>query len=563
MEMKRKSFLLSMIFVLSLSFFLAACGQQADEGKSGEAEGQPVSGGTVTLSMFSAPKGVFNPAFYEDQYDAYVLQYTFDSLWAYDDKLQLNVPLLAEKWELSEDGKELTIQLRKDAKWHDGEPITADDLIFTWETIAHPDYSGPRYYMVEMIKGAKEMHEGKAKKLSGVTKVDDHTVKVEFTVARANTLDNLWSTPIPKHVYEGVSVKDMPNHEATKKNPVGSGPFKFKEIKPNEYVVLEKNPHFYEKGKPYLDQIIWKVISQDVAIAALENGEIDFLSDISPNDFDTIKAMEHIEIKETQDFSYQYLGFKLNNPKLKNKKLRQAIAYGINRKAMVDGLLKGHGAVLNQHMPKASWAYNEELEDAYPYDPDKAKQLLEEAGYKDKDGDGFVEDPKGKPFSLKLDYPTGNPIREKTAPIIAEDLKKIGLKVEVAKPREFAAHADAVEKDKVEMWLMGWSLTPDPDPSGIWLSTDPWNYPHWVNKESDKLIKEALESPEAIQDQNKRKEIYAKWTEVVSEDVPYVFLYSQNKIEAWNKRVKGVTFDWRGAIEHYKVMDWWIPKDQQ
>ena len=128
---------------------------------------------------------------------------------------------------------------------------------------------------------------------------------------------------------------------------------------------------------------------------------------------------------------------------------------------MVDGLLKGHGAVLNQHMPKASWAYNEEL-DAYPDDPDKAKQLLEEAGYKDKDGDGFVEDPKGKPFSLKLDYPTGNPIREKTAPIIAEDLKKIGLKVEVAKPREFA-DADAVEKDKVEMWLMGWSLTPDPD----------------------------------------------------------------------------------------------------
>ncbi len=373
--MKRKSFLIAMIFVLSLSAFLAACGQQADH-SSGESAGEPVPGGTVTLSMFSAPKGVFNPIFYEDQYDWYAMDYAFDDLWAYDDKLQLNVPILAEKWEFSDDGKVLTIHLRKNAKWHDGEPITADDLIFTWETIADPDYSGPRYYMVEMIKGAQEKHEGKAKTISGLTKVDDHTVKVEFEHAQANALDNLWDHPIPKHVYEGVPVKEMPNHEATKKNPIGSGPFKFKEIKPNEYVVLEKNPDYYVEGKPYLDQIIWKVISQDVAIAALQNGEIDFLSNISPAEFETIEAMEHIEIKETQYFGYQYLGFKVNNPKLKDKKLRQAITYGINRQALVDGLLKGHGSVLNQHMPKASWAYNEKLEDAYPYDPDKAKQLL-------------------------------------------------------------------------------------------------------------------------------------------------------------------------------------------
>src|SRR5690606_32198642 len=511
-------------------------------------------------SMFSAPKGVFNPIFYEDQYDWYAMDYAFDDLWAYDDKLQLNVPILAEAWEFSDDGQVLTIHLRKNAEWHGGEPSPADDLIFTWETIADPDYSGPRYYMVEMIKGAQEKHEGKAKTISGLTKVDDHTVKVEFEHAQANALDNLWDHPIPKHVYEGVPVKEMPNHEATKKNPIGSGPFKFKEIKPNEYVVLEKNPDYYVEGKPYLDQIIWKVISQDVAIAALQNGEIDFLSNISPAEFETIEAMEHIEIKETQYFGYQYLGFKVNNPKLKDKKLRQAITYGINRQALVDGLLKGHGSVLNQHMPKASWAYNEKLEDAYPYDPDKAKQLLEEAGYKDTNGDGFVEDPKGKPFSLRLDYPTGDEIREKSAPIIAEDLKKSGLKVGGAKAREFAADAAAVEKDTVEMWLMGWSLTPDAEPSGIWLSTDPWNYPHWKNKKSDQLIRDAVRSPEAIRDQNKRKEIYAEWTELVSEEAPYVFLYSQNLIEAWNKRVQGVTFDWRGAIEHYKVTDWWIPK---
>ena len=106
---------------------------------------------------------------------------------------------------------------------------------------------------------------------------------------------------------------------------------------------------------------------------------------------------------------------------------------------------------------------------------------------------------------------------------------------------------------------MGWSLTPDPDPSGIWGSKDNWNFARWENKKSDELMKKAV----AELDQEKQKEIYAEWTEVVSDEAPYVFLFTENLIEAWNKRVKGVTFDWRGAMEHHKHIDWWIPKDQQ
>ena len=562
--MKRKSLLLTLSFVLVLSMFIAACGKTDDAAK-GDGDGKPVPGGKVTLAMFSAPKGLFSMTFYEDQYDAYVLNYTEAGLWTYDDKLQLNVPILAEKWELAEDGKSVTIQLRKDAKWSDGEPITVDDFIFAWETIASENYTkeakGPRYYAVENIVGAKEVHEGKADSLSGVEKKDDYTVVVNFVEATANALDNLWSTPMPKHIFEGMTAVEMKNSDHVKKADkiVSSGPFKFKEIKPNEYVILERNEHWYEEGKPYLDEIHLKVMAQDVAVGALKNGQIDFLSDIAPSEFDTIKKMDHVTIEETQDFAYQYLGFKVKNPKLSNKKLRQAIYYGINRQAMVDGILRGHGTVLNQHMPDASWAANEKLKDAYPYDPEKAKQILEEAGYKDIDGDGFVEDPDGKKLEISLDYPTGNPNREKAAVLIGEDLKKIGINVNVKQPRDFAIHSDAVEKDKVEMWLMGWSLTPDPDPSGIWGSKDNWNFPRWENKKSDELIQKArLEL-----DREKAKEIYAEWTELVAEEAPYVFLFSENKIEAWNNRVKGVTFDWRGAIEHYKFTEWWIPKDQQ
>ncbi|WP_169713618.1 peptide-binding protein [Paludifilum halophilum] len=559
--MKRKIFSLGLALVLGWT--VAACNNQASPGGDGEDPGEPVDGGKVTMSMFSAPKGIFNPVFYEDQYDVYPLHYTFEDLWYYDKDLRLTIPGLAEKWEFSDDNQTLTIHLRKNAKWHDGEPITVDDLIFAWETIAHPDYTGSRLYMVEKIKGAEAMHEGEADELSGVEKVDDYTVKVTFEQAAANTLANLWATPIPKHVYEGMNPKEMVKADATKKKPIGSGPFQFKEIKPNEYVVLERNPDYYGENA-HLDQIVWKVVSQDVAIGALENGEIDFLTQIAPEEFESLKKNENLTVKETQDFAYQYMGFNLTKEKLQDKKLRQAITYGINRKAMVDGLLKGHGTVLNQHMPQASWAYNEELKDAYPYDPEKAKKILKEAGYEDKDGDNFVEDPEGNPLTLTLSYPTGNPVREKSAPVIVQDLKKIGLNVKLDQPAEQGVFYEKVEKAEYELFLAGWSLTPDPDPSGIWMSTDQWNFPRWENEKSDELIKKAVLSKEAIEDQEKRKQIYAEWTELVSEEAPYVFLYSMNRIEAWNNRVKGVTFDWRGAIEdHNWVNEWWIPKDQQ
>lgn len=558
--MKRKLFLVSMALVLVLSIFATACSGNKNDAGGNVDPNKPVDGGSVTFTLFSAPKGIFNPIMYEDAYDAYVIEWAFEPLWDYNEELQITTDLgLAEKVEFSEDKKTLTITMKKNAKWHDGEPVTIDDIIFTWETIAHPDYKGVRFSQVAMIKGAQEKHDKKADKISGITKVDDYTVKVELTSPIANILDQLWSWPIPEHVYKDVNVAEMGADAASKSGKVGNGQFKVKEVKANEYVILERNPDYY-KGKPHLDQIVLKVVGQDVAVAALKKGEVDFLEQVAPKEFDQLSKDPNVVVKEVPDFGYQYLGFNHNSPKLQDKKLRQAIAYAINRKAMVDGLLKGHGYVLNQHIPSASWAYNEKLENAYPYDVEKAKALLAEAGYKDVNNDGFVEDPQGKPFSLKLDYPTGNPVREQSAPIIAQDLKKAGIKVDVAQPREVAAHYEAVEQDKVEMYLAGWSLTPDPDPTGIWLSTDAFNYLNYKNPKSDQLIKDAVTKPEAFTEEG-RKKLLEEWTNLINDEVPQVFLYGQNEIYAISKRVQGVKVDARGLVtsEAYK---WWVPKQK-
>lgn len=548
--MKKKIGLLSLAMILVLSIFVTACNSN-DAAKNTENK--------VTLGMFSAPSGVFNPVFAEELYDNYVNNYVFGSLWHIDANYNY-VPEIAEKWEFSPDHKFLTIHLRKDVKWHDGQPVTADDMIFTWNVMASPDYTGPAFDQVQIIKGAQAVHDKKAKTISGATKLDDYTIKVEFEKPIANALDKLWITPIPKHVFEKIPVKDMPNAPETKTKIVGNGPYKIKEIKPNEYVVLEKNKDYFIKGKPYIDTVVWKVVDPDVAVGALKDGEIDVMTQVSPDNAEKLKDDPNLAIVEQPDFGYQYLGLNTANPKLQDVKLRQAIAYAINRKALVDGLLKGHGYVLNQAISKASWAYNADLENKYPYDVNKAKQLLAEAGYKDVNGDGYVEDKNGKPFELTLDYPTGNEVRMKSAPIIVEDLKKAGIRVKLNNPRDVSAHYDAVEQGKVEMFLAGWAVTnPDPDQQQTYFSTSKYNYSRYKNPKSDELLLKALYSPEAF-DREKRKQIYKEWTELYANEVPIIFLYSQNRIEVYNKRIEGVKPSWNGIVENLGIIDWKIKK---
>lgn len=545
--MKQKLTILSLVFVLLFS--VVGCSKL--QGLGGNSN-------TITFSMFSAPKGLFNPIIYEDAYDANVLTWTFDALWGYDSKVQTSTETgLAQKYEFSKDNKSLTIWMKKGPKWHDGKPITVDDMIYTWECLADPNYKGVRFSNVQMIKGAQEKHDKKAKTISGITRIDDYTVKVELAKPEANVLAELWTTPIPKHVFEKVAVADFGTADATMKNIVGSGPYKIKEIKPNEYVTLETNKEYY-RGAPKIDTVVLKVLSQDVALAAMQKGEIDLLGQVSPREVKQLRGNKGLVIKEYDDFGYQYMGMNNASPKLKDRRVRQAITYAINRQALVKGLLEGKGYVLNQHEPKASWAYNTALDNAYPFDVAKAKALLAEAGYKDINGDGFVEDPQGKPYVLKLDYPTGNPIREDSAPIIADNLRKAGINVQLGTPREATSHFAFVKQGKTELYLAGWSLTPDPSPKGIWGSKDAFNTLHFNNPESDKLIEEGVSSAAAFT-QSGRKAIYDKWTSLISFEAPQVFLYGQKTSDVYSKRIHGVTVDWRG-IRYDKCNEWSIKK---
>lgn len=560
--MKKKLFLFALSMVMVLSVFLTACGGGGKTADGGD-DGDPVDGGTLNLSMFSAPAGKLHPVFSDNQYDTFITNYTFDYLMNPDENIDYNQPALAESMEWKDDTT-LEIKLREGVKWHDGEEVTIDDLIFTYETLADPGYTkagNTRFYLIEDVVGAKEKHDGKADKVKGLKKVDDYTLEMEFNHHYAPAISQLAPYgPLPEHIFADMDSEDMLNADEVKKNPIGYGPYKVKEHKANEYVVLEKNEDYYVEGKPHIDQIVWKVMNQDVAVGALQSGEVDAISMVDASNFDTLDKQDNIEVKETEDFGFQFMGFNLEVKKLQDKALRQAIAHGINREALVKGLLKEHGYVTNQWMAKPSWAYNKALDGAYPHDVEKAKKILADAGYEDKNGDGYVENPDGKKLSIKLDYPVGNPIREKSAPIIVENLKEIGIKVDLQNPREFAAYSNVLEQGKIEMYLLGFSTGTDPDSVAFYGKDGGFNYMNFNDKKNDELLKKGQQEP----DQDKRTAIYKEWSEYVNEELPIVYLYGPNLIEAWNKdKLKGVTFDWRGAIEHDKFIDWWIPEDQQ
>lgn len=581
---KWKKLLILSVLLLFISVIVAACNGSNEEGDGDankeptsaeedtddggeEATGEPQSGGTITGAMDTAPAGVFNPIFYEEAYEANILDFTHEGLLIQDKELVYG-PNLAKDWEINDDNTEITLNLEEGVKWHDGEEFTADDVVFTYKSIASPGYieaGGVRTEYVEKLVGYEAFNSGETDEFEGVVAEDDYTVTFKFEEPNVTILKDVAFSIIPEHIFADVPIEEIPSHPATLNagEVIGTGPFKFTEMLEREQYILEKHADYWE-GEPYLDQIVWRIVDQSVMLGLLENGEIDFISDpngVPAADFEDVDGMEHVEVIEQTDFGYQLMGFKMNhrtdadvesgtidpanwevNEDVGEKLVRQAMAYAIDRQAIVDNLLHGHGSVINAPIAQQFWAYDEEATTAYEYNPEKAAELLDEAGYVDTNDDGFRETPDGEEWIVNINYPTGNALREQSAPILAQFLEEAGIKIDLRQPKEMTAYVEELTNDNTDwdIYLLGWSLgSGDPDPSGLWRSVDPYNYGRWNNEESDQLIADALTPPDAFE-QSFREEKYSEWQGLFSDELPALLLYAQNKIYGHNKRLNGI-----------------------
>jgi len=567
----KRSFLWLTSLMLVLSLVLAACsGGDKETGKSGD-DGKnsgPQDGGTLTYAMEAEFKGLLDINFYDGQSDAEILTFNTDGLITYDENIKAQ-PNIA-KWETT-DNKVFKFTFEKGVKWHNGDELVVDDWIFAIETIASFGADHQRWSNVNTIVGAKEFSEGKADSISGLKKLSDYEIEITFDKARVNNLDNLWVYPMNrKHFADLKGNKNLDDWLASpqvRTNPIGTGPFKINKVIPGESVELVRFDEYWQ-GKPHLDKVIVKVIDGSLIVGELQNGGVD-MSAFHPSLLPEIEKLQNVKVEKVPGLSYYYIGFKLgtfkdgknvmDKDKYANKKLRQALLYAIDREEWVKAFFSGLGNPVNRPMPTAHWvaADDSDLPNQYTYDPEKAKQLLDEAGYKDVNGDGFREDPNGKEFVVKFShYDVGNPTYEARAKAITQYWEEVGIKATLTMT-EVNLYYDQVEKDheSMEVFYGGWGTGADPDPWGLWGDDTVWNYPRWVNEEANELLQQAVDVDVVGTDEEKRKNLYVEWQKIFNEEVPALPIMELQDVYALSNRLQGVSITSVGMENPHK---WWI-----
>lgn len=560
------------ILLLLITCILTACNGAGTSSNSyavrySKVEEKAVPGGTVTYAYTSPFQGMFEPAFFEGEDDSNVLDFITEGMFTVRDDLT-TVPNIAS-WKESEDHTVFTFKIRPGVRWHNGDELTVEDWKFALETIASPDYTGSRYYSVEMIKGAEAYHRGETDELAGVKVIDPYTLRITVNSARVNTIDNLWPYPMNKKYFEGVAVKDMADSDQVRKRPIGIGPFEVTEIQPGQLVRMKRFDNYY-KGKALLDGVDYKVVGDEELTGLLEDGSID-IGTVPRDTYSALQQLDNITLMQSAELSYEYIGFKfghwdesarqnvMDNPKFADKRLRQAMYYALDRQGIIDRFSYGLGELIETPIPSTSWAKIPDTEiNTYPYDPQKAMTLLQEAGYTDIDGDGWREDPQGQKLIIHYDAMSGNATAEERTQAVMQNWRDIGLNVQLngGKLKDLNTFYEAVENDDptVEVFNGVWGLASDPDPSGLWRASDLWNYSRWSSERSEELILEGVQAK--AYDRDYRKQVYHEWQQLINEEVPMIFFAERMNITAVSKRLQGVRVN---SISNINEPDkWWI-----
>ncbi|MCK4518484.1 MAG: peptide-binding protein [Candidatus Omnitrophica bacterium] len=451
---------------------------------------------------------------------------------------------LAESYDVSDDKLTITFHLRKNVLWQDGVEFTADDVKFTFDLILDPRNAAPYAANFQDIEEIKV--------------VDKYTVQFKYKKPYAPALLKLGTAIMPKHLLKDIDLKNCD----FARDPVGTGPYKLKEWKTDQHIILDSFYDYFE-GRPFIDKYVERVIpNQAVQFLELITGGIDSMG-LTPYQYkyrtDTKKFKERFVKYKYLSRSYTYIGYNLKDPLFKDKKVRQALSYAVDRKAIIDGVLMGMGEECTGPFIKGTYAYNEEVK-KYLYSPQKAKELLKEAGWIDRNDDGILEK-DGLKFSFKLITNQGNKQREDVATIIQQNWREIGVEVEIQAIAWAAFITEFVDKRNFQALILGWTMPIDPDNYNVWHSDSMkdggLNFISYRNNEVDSLIEEGRET----YNQDERQRIYHKIHEIVAEEQPYTFLYFPYALPAVSKRFKGIEPAPAGIS--YNFIKWYVPEIEQ
>jgi peptide/nickel transport system substrate-binding protein len=529
---------------------VAACNgpieSRSEEGPA--AAGAPAYGDTFIQASIGDIGGLI-PSLTSDQSSHEVGGMIYDGLVKLDRDLN-TAPALAESWTYSRDCLELTFKLRRDVKWHDGQPFTADDVVFTYQAMINPKTPAPFKEGFLLVKD--------------VQAPDPYTVRVTYDKPYARAIETWGTYVLPKHLLQSFATAGTLRESPQNSYPIGTGPYRFQEWKPGEKVVLVASPDYYE-GRPYLSRIVYRVIpSQATIFLELKAKGVDYVSTLTgiqyarQTEYPAFRKAYHKFRYPASD--YTFLGFNLRDPRFADRRVRQAFAHAIDKQELIDGVRLGLAREATGPIRPGTWAYTDKVE-RFAYDPAKAKALLEEAGWKDRDGDGLVEDREGKPFTLTIRTNQGNDERKKIAEIVQQRLKEIGVHAEIQLIEWAAFIKEFVKPRRFEVIVLGLGTGTDPDQFVVWHSSqrgpDQMNRTGYANPEVDALLEAGRMS--CIQSQRVR--YYHRLQEILAQDLPMIFLYNRDSLPVVAARIRGVSPAASGIL--YNFTEWYVPKLQQ
>lgn len=491
---------------------------------------------TFVVGMPS-PGGIFLPHFMENGWDGNITQAIFAPLVGLD-KEGKTIPILAKKWDISEDQLTYTFHLKDDLKFSDSSPLTADDVAFTLTLLHDPTYSGATDISQTAIKGGQAYKEGKATSIEGIQVIDPKTITITTEKVNAQTLSLIGGEVISK-AYYGKEYKQG-NLEYLKElygKPIGAGAYKLDKYIPGQEVRFVANENYFE-GKPKIEHFIYKITKGDTKLQQFQAGEVDY--DGFTTNAETIEQLKELGFANVNVYtgsSYGYIKMNYKKSYFKDKRVRQAFIYGLERQKVIDTYFQGYASLVNVPITPVSWAYTEEGINKYEYNLEKAKKLLDEAGWKA--GSDGIREKDGQKLKVSYFASSASKINDVMIPVMKEDYKKIGVDFN-PEYMDFNTMISKVIKGDYDLAMVSTPMIDDP--SGTieeFVSTSKRNYDGYHNPKVDELAKQALETL----DIEKRKEIYKKLYQELSEDPPVIFLNNSKVVSAHNARIQGLQED--------------------
>ncbi|MBI3943617.1 MAG: ABC transporter substrate-binding protein [Chloroflexi bacterium] len=481
----------------------------------------------------------------------YLQSVMYDGLVRASDNWDTAEPDLAESWTVSPDGKTYTFKLRKNVKWHDGKPFTAADVEFTYKTFLTKAVGSTLANNLLAIKGAQDFYDGKTDKLTGIQVVDDNTIVFELNNANAAFIPATLTrhSVVPKHVWENVKPEDLNKPGTWEKGQIGTGPFKFSQYVLDKFVEFVRNDEYWG-SKPKLDKILYVKVgtTPEAQSVSLEKGDLDY-SPIPVTDMERLGKLANITVGTKAVYNLRTFRINLSKPYFQDKRVRQAMAYGIDRVGLCQTVLQGLCEPwVSPVAPNQKWL-NPNIP-AYKYDPEKAKALLQEAKW----------DPNQE-FELSLYY--NDQVSKDYIAAVQQQLARIGMKARVVQLDASAVQTYYYADRKFDVMYAGAGISPDPNEfSNSLLCTATWpkgaNAMGYCNQRVDELFAQGL----AATDEAQRKKIYDEMQMILSDEEPTIGLHLLKISYGFNKRVQNgdaianvwnIPYNWH--IENVSVSD--------